>query len=86
MTGVSGHLIVHNNLLLNKLQRKGLHALLMGGLNNFINYNLEFINLKGLHILAVEGLNTIREILEYIDVCGGGAASRPDYRRAKYFH
>jgi hypothetical protein len=39
--------------------RKGLHALLTGGLNVFVNDTLELIKLKGLHILVVEGLNIL---------------------------
>jgi hypothetical protein len=57
----------------------GLHALIIGGLNLFIGYILEYIG--GLHSLIMGGLNIfIGSVLEYFR-----KASRPGYNRGKYF-
>jgi hypothetical protein len=46
--------------------QKGPHALVLGGLNVFINSNTEYIYAAGDYVPVTGGLNFIADILEYI--------------------
>jgi len=56
---VTVYIICHNNLLLNRVRRNGLNALLTGGFIIYINDILEFIKMTGLQILVVERLSIL---------------------------
>lgn len=51
---MSVYVIRHNNLLLNRVRRNGLNAVITEGFNIFINDILEFIKMTEIQILVLE--------------------------------